>query len=123
MDPYRLDEVDDVWRRLAEEAWVDVASANMPYRLAALRVIAERARVTEGELRAYMAAHERSVDVEVLQQVARRVVNIRRAACAGHEALALRGRPLPERRSRPPTTSSPADDSGEGGPGKLQGRG
>ncbi len=90
MDTYRLEEVDDVWHRLAEEAWVDVAPANIPYRLAALLVVAKRARATEGELRAYMAEHEWSADVEELRAVGRRLANIRHAAQAAHGALALR---------------------------------
>ena len=57
MDPYRLEEVADVWHRLAEEAWADVTPANVPYRLAALRVIGTRTRATEGELFAYVAEH------------------------------------------------------------------
>ena len=90
MDTYRLEEVDDVWHRLAEEAWVDVAPANIPYRLAALRVVATRTRATEGELFAYMAEHERAVDVEELREVVRRLANIRHATRAAHDALVLR---------------------------------
>jgi hypothetical protein len=90
VDPYRLDEVADVWRRFADEAWVDVARANIPYRLAALRVVAKRARVTEAEVVAYMAEHESSVGVDEMQEVATRIGNIRHAAHAAHDALALR---------------------------------
>ena len=106
MDTYRLEEVDDVSHRLAEEARVDVAPANIPYRLAALLVVAKRARATEGELRAYMAEHEWSADVEELRAVGRRLANIRHAAQAAHGALALRvGRYVP------PLASADADGS------------
>ncbi len=90
MDTYRLEEVDDVWHRLSEDASVDVAPTNIPYRLAALLVVAKRARATEGELRAYMAKHEWSADVEELRAVGRRLANIRHAARAAHDSLALR---------------------------------
>ena len=106
MDPYRLDEVADVWRRFLDEAWVEVAPANIPYRLAALRVVAQRARATEAELVPYMAEHEWSAGVEELREVATRVTNIRCAAHAAHEALALRvGRYVP------PLASADADGS------------
>lgn len=96
MDPYRLEELDDVWHRLANEAWVDVTGSNIPYRLAALRVVASRARTTERELGAYMADHDWSARVEELQEVCRRLANIRHAAQAAHGALAVRvGRYVP----------------------------
>jgi len=90
VDPYRLDEVEEVWRRLAREDWVQVRPANGPYRLAALSIVASRARATERELNAYMAKHEWSSDVEEVRQVLSRLSNIRHAARAAHDALAMR---------------------------------
>jgi hypothetical protein len=90
VDAYRLEELDDVWGRLADEAWAHVPASNIPYRLAALRVVACRARATEGELRTYMTEHEWSARVNELHEVCLRLANIRHAARAAYAALANR---------------------------------
>ncbi len=90
MDHYRLDEIDNVWRRLVEHAWSTVRPAEIPYRRAALRVIEARAEVTEDELRAYMAEHEWSAGIDELQHMVARLAAIRGAAHAAREALTPR---------------------------------
>jgi hypothetical protein len=90
LDPYRLDEVAHVWRRLSDEARGNVVPADIPYRLAALGVVAKRARTTEAKLSAYIAEHEWAADIQEMREVARRLANIRYAAQAAHGALAVR---------------------------------
>ena len=88
MDPYRLEEIDDVWSRFVDQAWGDVAPPDAPYRLTALLVVAKRALATEREIRSYSATHEWAGDLAELRAVQRRLANIRHAARAAHGALA-----------------------------------
>ena len=90
MDPYRLDEVPDVWQRFIDQAWSEVAASEIPYRLAALLIVAKRARATEDEIRAYLAQHDWAGEVAELNVARRRLANIRHAARAAHGALAVR---------------------------------
>ncbi len=90
MDTYRLDEVDDIWCRLADHAKVAVSPEDIPYQLAALRIMETRARVTAAKVSAYIAEQQGSARLDELRQVAAQLANIRHTARAAHDALALR---------------------------------
>jgi hypothetical protein len=90
VDPYRLDEVDDVWRRIAAVASDAVSPEETPYRDAALRVIEARARVTEAKLWSARLERRGSAGRAELWPIAMRLANIRHAVRAARGSLALR---------------------------------